>query len=456
VEIKLFLDNSGKAIINFGDIGNIYYYSLLGFSFGSSNSSNFTTTSLDGNFLPAQSPLIDISNTQANYANKQIVITVNSNFSSVAMSNDVTRAIAASGSNTGLWYSTNSGQYWKQSLTNTTGSFNYVTISSEGKKAISAKTYLVETYLVETNNDSTYDADLAVAQNINNSYNTFNGDDKVFTVVLTNSFLFNGKYYNTIYINSNGTIGFNDASNTSDQFPTYIDASEKSAFLLPWVDSDDPIKIYYKEDIKLKIFTLIYDRVYWDTNIKYQVGIKLFLDNSGKAIINFGDIGSYNYKSLLGFSFGSGNITNFTTTSLDGNFYPLNSPLIDITNTQENYANKQIVITVNISTYFEKQAVAASGSNTGLWYSINSGQTWIQSLTNTTGNFKSVAISADGKKVIAASISNTGLWFSDDGGQTWINIFTNTTGSFNTVTITKDGTKAIAGSASNTGLRYSI
>ena len=180
------------------------------------------------------------------------------------------------------------------------------------------------------------------------------------TVKLNNSFLYNNIYYNTIYINSNGTIGFNDASNTIDYSPSYEDASEMSAFFLPWPSNgtEDPIKIYYKEDINLKIFTLIYDRVYFFTNIKYQVGIKLFLDNSGKAIINFGDIGSYNYKSLLGFSFGSGNITNFTTTSLDGNFYPLNSPLIDITNTQENYANKQIVITVNISTYFEKQAVA--------------------------------------------------------------------------------------------------
>ena len=58
--------------------------------------------------------------------------------------------------------------------------------------------------------------------------------------------------------------------------------------------------------------------------------------------------------------------------------------------------------------------------------------------------------------MIATSISNTGLWFSDDCGQTWIQIFTNTTGSFNTITITEDGTKAIAGSASNTGLWYSI
>jgi hypothetical protein len=200
-------------------------------------------------------------------------------------------------------------------------------------------------YTVLTNNGSTYNDDLVVAQNINNSYQTLNGDDANVTVVLQNSFLFNNINYNTVYINSNGTIGFNNAANTNNFGPTIETASTMTAFFLSWTDTMDPNKIYYKEDVISKTFTLIYDRVYYNTSTPYKVGIKLFLDNSGIAIINFGAIGSSANTSLLGFSFGSSIQSNVITTSLDGNFVPLQSPVITIANAQSNYANKQIVIT---------------------------------------------------------------------------------------------------------------
>jgi pyrimidine deaminase RibD-like protein len=200
-------------------------------------------------------------------------------------------------------------------------------------------------YAVVTTNNSTYNDDLVVAQNINNSYQTLTGDDTKVTVVLQNPFLFNNINYNTIYINSNGTIGFNTASNTDSYSPTLATASTMAAFFLSWADTNDPIKIYYKEDVISKIFTLIYDRVYLGSSIPCKSGIKLFLDNSGKAIINFGAIGSSNTSSLLGFSFGSSIQSNLITTWFNGNFVPLQSPLINITSVQANYANKQIVIT---------------------------------------------------------------------------------------------------------------
>ena len=359
VGIKLFLDNSGIAIINFGAIGSSGNTSLLGFSFGSSIQSNLITTSLDGIFVPLQSPLITITNTQANYANKQIVIFTTyptlSNFSVPSkLLGDAPFALTAPVSN-----SDGAFTYTSSNSAVATISGSTVTIVGGGTTTITATqaataTYasnsiiatftVTKLYTVVTNNSSTYNDDLIVAQNINNSYQTLTGDETRVTVVLQNPFLFNNINYNTVYINSNGTIGFNNASNANLTSPRLDTASTMAAFFLPWSDTNDPIKSYYKEDIISKTFTLIYDRVYYNTSIPYKVGIKLFLDNSGIAIINFGAIGSSGNTSLLGFSFGSSIQSNLITTSLDGIFVPLQSPLITITNTQANYANKQIVI----------------------------------------------------------------------------------------------------------------
>ena len=103
-------------------------------------------------------------------------------------------------------------------------------------------------------------------------------------------------------------------------------------------------------------------------------------------------------------------------------------------------------------------AIAVSYSTNGLWYSTNSGQTWIQS-NITTGTFVSCAM-VDAN-AIAGSLSNTGLWYSTNSGVTWIQSTSVTPG----VVITSNsfryvfmvGTNAIAGSnvGSNIGLWYS-
>jgi uncharacterized protein YjdB len=200
-------------------------------------------------------------------------------------------------------------------------------------------------YKVQINDNSTYATDLAIAQNVTNSYTIINGDDIVRSVTLKNSFLYNKVSYNIIYINTNGTIGFNSASNTASYSPSTTVASSMSAFFIPWVDTNDPIRIYHKEDITSKIFTLIYDRVYYGSTVPYKVGIKLFLDGSGKAIINFGVTANLSRTSLFGFSFGSNNTSNFTTNTLVGDFNPPISPLVNISDNQLSYNNKQIIIT---------------------------------------------------------------------------------------------------------------
>ena len=356
--IKLFLDNSGIAIINFGAIGSSANTSLLGFSFGSSIQSNLITTSLDGIFVPLQSPLITITNTQANYANKQIVIS--SSEIIISYFSVPTKLLGDAPFDLTAPVSKSDGAftYTSSNPAVATISGSTVTIVGVGTTTITATqaattTYasnsitatftVTKLYTVVTTNNSTYNDDLVVAQNINNSYQTLTGDDSKVTVVLQNPFLFNNINYNTVYINSNGTIGFNTASNTSTYNATSSAASTMAAFFLPWSDTLTN-KFYYKEDVISKTFTLIYDNVYWGSSTPCKSGIKLFLDNSGIAIINFGAIGSSANTSLLGFSFGSSIQSNLITTSLDGIFVPLQSPLITITNTQANYANKQIVI----------------------------------------------------------------------------------------------------------------
>lgn len=200
-------------------------------------------------------------------------------------------------------------------------------------------------YSVEINENSTYNYDLQVASNASNSYNTLTGDDHVVTVNLTNPFLYNYVLYNTIYINSNGTVGFNTFSNTNNWDPTYVTAATMTSFFLPWCDTNDPFNIYYKEDVNSKLFTLIYNRVIVGSDIPYKVGIKLFLDGSGKAIINFGENINMLNTALLGFSFGSNDNSNFITNYLTGNFNPPFSPLVNIGDNQSFYTNKQIIIT---------------------------------------------------------------------------------------------------------------
>jgi hypothetical protein len=94
-------------------------------------------------------------------------------------------------------------------------------------------------------------------------------------------------------------------------------------------------------------------------------------------------------------------------------------------------------------------AIAGSVSNTGLWYSSNSGQTWAQS-NKTNDDFYSVYMA--GTNAIACSQSGTGLWYSSDSGQTWLQ--SNKTDD-NFWSVCMVGTNAIAGSSSGNGVWYS-
>jgi photosystem II stability/assembly factor-like uncharacterized protein len=101
------------------------------------------------------------------------------------------------------------------------------------------------------------------------------------------------------------------------------------------------------------------------------------------------------------------------------------------------------------SVYMVGTNAIAGGLDTGLWYSSNSGVTWVQS-NKTNDSFNSVYMVDT--NAIAGSSSNTGLWYSSNSGQTWVQS-NNTTDPFSSVYMV--GSNAIAGSSSTTGLWYS-
>jgi len=65
---------------------------------------------------------------------------------------------------------------------------------------------------------------------------------------------------------------------------------------------------------------------------------------------------------------------------------------------------------INSVALISTKGISASDGGNGLYYSTNSGVTWLQSTISST-NFSSVVLSADGTKGIAGSASGDGLFF---------------------------------------------
>jgi photosystem II stability/assembly factor-like uncharacterized protein len=333
-----------------------------------------STTNTTGNFYSVDMSIDGINVVAASVSNTGLWYSVNSgqtwtqsstnttdNFNSVAISGDGTKAVAGSRGNAGLWYSANSGQTWTQSSTNTTSEFNSVAISTDGTKAVAAN-----------------------LANIGLWYSDNSG--QTWTQSSTN---ITGFFY-SVSISSDGTkavagsIGGLWYSTNSGQTWTQSSTNTTGNF--------------------------------------YSVSISN--DGTTAVAASFSNTG-------LWYSSNSGQTWTQSSTNTTGNFFSL-SISSDGTNT-----------------------VAGSFSNTGLWYSSNSGQTWTQSSTNTTGDFISIDMSADGTKVVAGSNNNIGLWYSANSGQTWTQSSTNTSDRFWSVTISANGIKAVAASISDTGLWYS-
>jgi hypothetical protein len=209
-----------------------------------------------------------------------------------------------------------------------------------------------QTYYMTSNNSSTFSSDFTSIQN-DNTYTKFNGDDIVTTITLANSFVFKNNSYNTIYLNSNGTLGFNIDSNTRG-YPSINQAANMIGFFMLWVDLNSPAptyNIYYKENTVNKTFNVLFNSIYYNepTSI-VEMELTLFLAgnvNSGNALFNFGSLTNSSMNSVFGFSFGSRNTANLVTNvNLNTNniFTSSFSPYVTMTDTQSQLSNKQFLI----------------------------------------------------------------------------------------------------------------
>ena len=215
----------------------------------------------------------------------------------------------------------------------------------------------MSTYYMTSNNNSTFTSDFSSIQNDNTYTKWQNVDDGVRAITLTNSFVFNDISYNTIYLSSNGILGFNSRPYITATTPDISLANNLISFFMPWCDiwTLEPLAIYYKEDISNKTFNVLFSSTYYSARGKIiEVELTLFLagnSNSGDALFNFGIMNDTNINTLFGFSFGSGNTSNLVTNvnlNLNNQFVAPSSPYITLINNQSILSNKQILIS-NIS-----------------------------------------------------------------------------------------------------------
>jgi hypothetical protein len=92
----------------------------------------------------------------------------------------------------------------------------------------------------------------------------------------------------------------------------------------------------------------------------------------------------------------------------------------------------------------------ATSSTTGIWWSSDSGATWTQSTTNTSGTFNFIQIK--GSNAIACSNNSTGIWYSINSGKTFTRSNSFNTSSF--INVKMYGNIAVSGRTSGQ-LNYS-
>jgi hypothetical protein len=188
---------------------------------------------------------------------------------------------------------------------------------------------------------------------IDNTYVKQNLDDSRLNLSLDNAFIFNNIHYSTLYLGTNGIINFTELCN--DVRPNKVKNSSIVGFFFPQIDLVFPntsnCGMYYRE--RNNIFTVIYNGFYYEDVrevIPYQLKVNFYLSGhskSGTIEYNYGIIENFDSDSVVGFSFGTSNITNFVQNInllIPQQFtYPL-SPYINIKNNQSSYSNKQISI----------------------------------------------------------------------------------------------------------------
>jgi hypothetical protein len=137
-------------------------------------------------------------------------------------------------------------------------------------------------------------------------------------ITLANNFRLNSNNYTSVYINSNGTVGFNSETNTSSSAISNSTSASMAGFFLLSANlssNTSTKKIYYNEDLDNKIFRVIYNTYIGSTGtIQAQAELILYLNgnpNFGNAVINYGTVANSTEATNFGLSFATGNNYNF-------------------------------------------------------------------------------------------------------------------------------------------------
>lgn len=388
------------------------------------------------------------------WSKSESILDPGNSFLFVSASSDGTKAVGGGGISlqlpppvfapniAGLWYTTDSGKTWNPSTYSlnsspiNTGIFN-VSMSGDGTYAVAGCYFAVNTVtsfegiLYSSNGGQTWTQSNII--NHKYQYICISGDGKT-AIAGSNDKLITGTDYGISYSSSSGaswnTVPFSGLQAQLTFTNVSISYDGKNAVIIQTKnDLPSPTAEY-------KIWYSINNGVNW------SVSTTPILTTT---VINHISISKYGLKAIAatsgqGLCYSANGGVNFVQSNINsGNFY--------------------------YTSLSDDGLKAIACANTGIWYSSNGGQTWIN---GTTIISYIAVISGDGKKAIAGiSTSNSGLLYSNNGGAYWSKVSTNTVGSFSTaqninnMVINNNGTRAIAGgtggaNVSANGMWYSI
>jgi photosystem II stability/assembly factor-like uncharacterized protein len=134
-----------------------------------------------------------------------------------------------------------------------------------------------------------------------------------------------------------------------------------------------------------------------------------------------------------------------------------NKGLYYSTDTGQTWVQSNIQYGIYLSVYlYGLNGIAGTGDDDGIWVTMDSGKNWQKSIINdilspTNNSFSSVYLfKFDG---IAGSISDNGIYYTSNNGLVWDRSFLKIT-TRNIFSINLSGTNGVAGSASNDGIYY--
>lgn len=313
--------------------------------------------------------------------------------------------IAGSGSNLGIFYTTNLGANWTQSSSITTGNFDSVVLSGANGIAGSAS-FDGLYYTTNTGVNWTQSTLTTGGATSGNFYTVALSGTNAIAATSTDD---TGIYYS---INSGQT--WTQSSRTSDNFNSVVLSGSNGI-----AGSNSGLGLYYTNNAGV---TWIHSN-----NITTNDFFSVFLSGTNAIAGSYTGDGIY-YSTNSGSGFSTWTQSTAGSIPITGDWY-------------------SVVLSGS-------NGLAGSGTNNnGIYYTTNSGVTWTKS-SLASGNFM-VALS--GSIAVATSSdwfatgTGTGIYKSLNYGQTWTGAGVNS-GAFNSLSLS--GSRSIAGGSTNNGIYY--